>query len=94
MPTPNSREELRKQILDEMNARRVDGRTYIYSEWLLSELDKLSDQDIKDIKAKCGVESELDQPTKELLQEAISDPAIVEQAAILGAEDQNKKFNK
>lgn len=38
--------------------------------------------------------SELDQDTKETLQEAISDPEIVKQAAVLGAEDQNKMLDQ
>ena len=34
-------EEIRQQIIDEMNARRIDHKTYIDSEWLLNEYDKL-----------------------------------------------------
>ena len=42
-----SREELRKQILNEMNAGRIDHKTYIDSEWLLSEYDKTLHQELQ-----------------------------------------------
>ena len=32
-------EEKRQRILDEMNARRIDGKTYIDSQWLLNEYE-------------------------------------------------------
>lgn len=35
---PQSNTDWRERVLEEMNARRVDGKTYIDSEWLLSQL--------------------------------------------------------
>jgi ribosomal protein S18 acetylase RimI-like enzyme len=32
--------EWREQVLEEMNARRIDHKTYIDSEWLLKEYEK------------------------------------------------------
>ena len=35
----STKNELRDQIIREMNARRIDHKTYINSEWLLSEYE-------------------------------------------------------
>ncbi len=42
----STKNELRDQVLAEMNARRIDHKTYINSEWLLSEYEKALDAEI------------------------------------------------
>lgn len=42
----STKNELRDRILEEMNARRIDHKTYIDSEWLLSEYEKALDAEI------------------------------------------------
>lgn len=42
----STKNELRDQIIREMNARRIDHKTYINSEWLLSEYEKALDAEI------------------------------------------------
>ena len=37
-------EEIRQRILDEMNAGRKDGKTYINAEWLLDQYDEAERQ--------------------------------------------------
>ena len=39
-----NKKELRQRILDKMNSRRIDGKTYIDSEWLLNQYDEAERQ--------------------------------------------------
>ena len=43
--------ELRNKVIEEMNARRQDGKTYIDSEWLLSQYEQAITQDRSNIRA-------------------------------------------
>lgn len=52
MSKDSTREELRQQIIDEMNSRRIDHKTYIDSDWLLSEYDKSFHQELQKAREK------------------------------------------
>ena len=52
----STKTELRDQVLAEMNARRIDHKTYINSEWLLSEYEKALDAETNTMSTKTDEE--------------------------------------
>lgn len=80
METDNTKDELRKQILEEMNARRIDHRTYVNSEWLLSEYDKTLHQELQ--KAREQLVEEIRTDLLNYRDERLDDNASITNIAI------------
>lgn len=70
--------ELRTQILEEMEARRIDHKTYVDAEWLLDQYDTL-----KDTEKEEAVREERERIFKELRKYGITAPSM--QSLVLNA---------